>query len=367
MNIKNRKKILFIIPSLDIGGTENICKTLFIELSKNIDLKIELLILNKNRNNNFYNDIESNLKENIFFSKHRNWFYISILLTKLMYFSDYNSIFCFNAETALIINIIKKLSIKKTKIIFRVNNSIKNKIYNYNNYIRARLIYIYHLISLLMSDIIIVQSFQMKSEIKDIIKSDHKIKVIYNTLSNKFSKYNSTFKKESYLLFVGSFKPKKNPLMILKIYNQFIKNHKTEITLKMVGSGEEISKIKKFIKENNLKNKVELIKPLSQNKLQEVYSKALCLIISSKYEGFPNVAIESLFCGTPLLAYKGIGGINELIENKTNGIIVSSYSINSYLEGLKMLLKIKFDRSKIINTSNKFNTNILVQSYADIF
>ena len=96
-----------------------------------------------------------------------------------------------------------------------------------------------------------------------------------------------------------------------------------------------------FIFLNNLEENIEIIKAIPQVELQKYYSKALCLIICSKYEGFPNVAIESLFCGT-LLASKCIGGIKELIQDDINGISFEEYTIDSYLKGLINLLESNF-------------------------
>ena len=90
------------------------------------------------------------------------------------------------------------------------------------------------------------------------------------------------------------------------------------------------------------------------------------MIISSRYEGFPNVAIESLNSRTPILVYKGIGGIKELIKPNINGIIVDCYTIASYVKGLKKILKTKFYRNKIKDIAKKFNIDNIIQDYEEI-
>ena len=366
MEIQNSKDILLIIPSLDRGGTENICKTLFIGLSEEKNLNIILFILDKKRANNFYDEIDNKLKKNIKFASRRNWFFIFFSISKLIYSNNFKSIFCFNSETALITIIIKKLLNKHFYILLRVNNSVKKKIIHFKNPLKKFIYYLYNYISLSNSDQIIVQSKEMKNEIRNILKNDKNLKIIYNPLSNKFIRQNKLMRKSQYILFVGSLLPKKNPLMILKIYNKFIQNNKKRIKLKIVGAGEELNKLKDFINKNNLQNKVEIIKPVNQSKLQELYSRALCLILCSKYEGFPNVAIESIFCGTPVLAYRAIGGIEELIINGINGIKVSNYDIKSYLKSLDIILGIKFDKKEIIKTAERYNTKNIIKRYTEI-
>ena len=44
-------------------------------------------------------------------------------------------------------------------------------------------------------------------------------------------------------------------------------------------------------------------------------------ILSSRYEGFPNVLLEAGACGTYSLANNCPGGINEIIQNDINGEI----------------------------------------------
>ena len=43
------------------------------------------------------------------------------------------------------------------------------------------------------------------------------------------------------------------------------------------------------------------------------FSRADALVVSSRYEGFPNVVLEALACGTPVIALPGAGGTSEIL------------------------------------------------------
>ena len=357
------KKVLFIIPSLDIGGTENICKILFEEFLFRKKYDVDLFVLNKKRNNNFYYELSKEYRKKIIFSNSYNWLKIFIKLINFTAGKNYASILAFNNETGFVINIMKIFFIRKFKTVLRVNNSIKKKLKYSNNFYDTCFKKFYNYFSLNLSDTIIAQSNEMKNEISEYLINKEKIEVINNPLSKNFKENVCFKKKEKYLLFVGSLTPKKNPLMLLEIYKQFNKNKSPNIKLKIIGDGSELEIMQNFIFLNNLEKNVEIIKAIPQVELQKYYSKALCLIICSKYEGFPNVAIESLFCGTPLLASKCIGGIKELIQDDINGISFEEYTIDSYLKGLNKLLNYDFNYIKIKETSKRFRVDKIIPKY----
>ncbi|MDZ7730948.1 MAG: glycosyltransferase [Natrialbaceae archaeon] len=63
---------------------------------------------------------------------------------------------------------------------------------------------------------------------------------------------------------------------------------------------------------------------LSQDKLAQYYSGALATIHPAKFEAFGNVILESLACGTPVVASKNCGG-SELIDSSC-GIVTNDIS-----------------------------------------
>jgi glycosyltransferase involved in cell wall biosynthesis len=67
---------------------------------------------------------------------------------------------------------------------------------------------------------------------------------------------------------------------------------------------------------------VNLVLPGQIENPYPYFKKAAALVLTSKYEGFPNVLLEGMACGTPVVAVDCPGGIREIIESGRTGLIV---------------------------------------------
>ena len=69
-----------------------------------------------------------------------------------------------------------------------------------------------------------------------------------------------------------------------------------------------------------------------------VYNAADVFIAPSVVEAFGYVIMESLYCGTPVVAFD-VGGIPDMIKHKENGYIAKYKDANDVCEGIKFCLK----------------------------
>jgi len=90
-------------------------------------------------------------------------------------------------------------------------------------------------------------------------------------------------------------------------------NPQSDWKLDILGEGEEHDYLEELIKSKNLEDKVFL-----KGLIMPPYfymAQADCLLMPSRFEGLPNAALESLACGTVVIATKESGGIREIAED----------------------------------------------------
>jgi glycosyltransferase involved in cell wall biosynthesis len=134
----------------------------------------------------------------------------------------------------------------------------------------------------------------------------------------------------------------------------FSKLDKEKYYLTLIGSGEQKSELLDLVKKLGIKDRVSFVdstdNPYSYMKNADVF------ISSSRWEGYPNVVIESIACGTPVVANNYPGGIKEII-NSSNGLICDIESeFESSLEQVLRLKNVALDENEIIKIYSDYET-----------
>ncbi len=90
-----------------------------------------------------------------------------------------------------------------------------------------------------------------------------------------------------------------------------------------------------------------------------LYSSADVTLIPSLQDNLPNIAMESLACGTPVVAFK-VGGMADMVEHKINGYLAQPFNIGDFVDGIRWSTEddIRHDalsrnaRNKVLNDFN---------------
>jgi glycosyltransferase involved in cell wall biosynthesis len=120
------------------------------------------------------------------------------------------------------------------------------------------------------------------------------------------------------LLFVGRLNEQKGVSDLLNIMTKLPKN----ITLDLVGEGIHRNKLKELAQNLKITSRIRWHGQISQIELVKFYQSCSLLILPARDEGLGLVAIESLLCGTPVVAYHA-GGLSDIIDSGQTGILVN--------------------------------------------
>ena len=83
----------------------------------------------------------------------------------------------------------------------------------------------------------------------------------------------------------------------------------------IIGSGKEHPYLTQLIINLGLDDRIQIINEVSQNKLIEYYQQASMLVISSRNEGGPRVALEALYLKIPVIS-TDVGHMSEILPNE---------------------------------------------------
>ena len=126
--------------------------------------------------------------------------------------------------------------------------------------------------------------------------------------------------REKVVVAAGRLSPQKNMPLLLKAFAAFSAKH-PEYRLRIFGEGELREELTELAKSLNIAQKVEM--PGRSTVLLEKMNSAAMFVLSSDYEGMPNVLLEAMCMGMPAISTDcPSGGPKELIEDGVNGLLI---------------------------------------------
>ena len=226
------------------------------------------------------------------------------------------------------------------------------------------------------ADLIICVSKGVADDISKIIGDLPSIKVIYNPVTDDsilklvtepITDFNISKEGLPIIIAVGRLTKAKDYSTMLKAVSIVLKD--MPVRLLIVGDGEEREKIENFIKENGISDSVHLL-GFQKNPLKYM-AKADIFVLSSVIEGFPNVLVEAMACGVPVISTDCQSGPSEIIENGKNGLLVPVGDENLLAQAIVKLLKNLELRSEFSKEGKKraqyFSIEKSVKEFEDIF
>jgi len=135
---------------------------------------------------------------------------------------------------------------------------------------------------------------------------------------------------------VANFSPVKDHDLFLEIVDR-LTARRPEAHFLTVGNGPLRERFERALARRGLADRVTSIKTLAE--LPDVYKLMSISVLCSKVEGFPNAVLESMATGTPVVA-ANVGGIPELIEDGVTGTLVSGRDPEPFAAAIETLMDI---------------------------
>lgn len=332
----NQKKLIIFNPSIEGGGVE---KNLFIIsnfLNKNIK-NVSIITISKKFRNKFDKQIEFiSLKSNFWDTiGRRKKFFLALFLLFIEFLKNRNIlVLCFQGN--IYCTLLCKLL--RIKIIVRSNSAP-------DGWLQNRVKYYFFKVILGSADKIIVNSLDFKKKFKKIFNINPIC--IYNPLNKneiiKKSKINSKIKfdkKKLNLINIARYVDQKDQITLLKAVNKI--KDKINFNLLIVGKGVEKQNLLNFINQNNLSNKVRLIdfqkNPFNLIKNSDVF------ILTSLYEGLPNVLLEAQVLKKFIISTNCPTGPREILLNGNAGFL---FKVGDYKKLSNLILSYFKNRKKL--------------------
>ena len=347
---------VFLIPSLRPGGAEKNCIVLANAFIKK-DKRVSIWIRERSAN-----DLRHRLSPDVdvVIVGGTGVVSTSYHLIRLIRKSSIESILAFNyfwLGPALIAKFIFK---KNVIINFRVISSLETQLSKIKPVSKKILGYLILKLIARFSNTIIAQCEAMKLEASQFTGAPiPKFRTIYNPVEL----FNSSKKshREHEILFVGRLVPLKGLDYLLSGFKKLVAKD-PRVILRIIGEGPLRSIIEKQVSEAGLGEKVFL--EGYQENISPFYFRAKVTVLTSHYEGFPNVLVESISHGTPVVSFDCKTGPSEIIIENINGYLVKYLDTDDLCDKLYLALNsTSFTEEKIMETARKYDLEKITDQY----
>ena len=139
-----------------------------------------------------------------------------------------------------------------------------------------------------------------------------------------------------------------------------------ECELIIVGGGELDKSLKALTESLGLQERVRFMGTLKQPDLVKLYSAADLLVLASSREGWANVLLEAMACGTPVAA-TNVGGTPELVKAPEAGVLVKERSSSGLVKAITEALSLNIDRDLTREYAKKFSWDQTVENQINLY
>ena len=166
---------------------------------------------------------------------------------------------------------------------------------------------------------------------------------------------------EKMIIYVGRFVEEKGLRELIQAFRQLAQQD-GKLSLALIGDGVMKSELVNLIDAAGLQGRVRMPGGQPHDQVAEWICAANVLTLPSWSEGYPNVVVEGLACGRPVVA-TDVGGTREIL-NERNGILIEPRKSEILQRALDQALRADWDLSAIAKSMRRTWDDVAVETLA---
>ena len=375
MSINKNKRVLFFCANLEKGGAERVISLLLKEFVIDESISIYLVMME----NSIAYELPQSIKPIILLKTKKSGIrkllelpYFAWRLSRYINENNIDVVISFLYRVNYI-NILAKLFGAKYRIIINIRSTT-------SRYLKEGLLGTINLFLIRKlfnkADLIVSNSQGVDEDLKSIMNITTNTKVIHNPVDLEYINSKKevcedikfSFKEDiKYIISVGRLIPLKRNKDLIDAFNKLQKND-NNIELIFLGDGVLKNDLIKYCKDLNIDSQVYF---LGNVKNPFYYlNKSDLFVLNSQTEGFPNVLVEAMAVGLPVISSDCKSGPREILENEKYGYLYPVGNIEKLIEKMKIVLYADIDLASIAKQNLKriedFRLDKIMKEFKDI-
>lgn len=355
-------KIAFYIPNLDKGGPNRV----FVELANGLATLGNTVIIVTNVSNGYYfNAIKSPVT-----------YYSLQAKAKYPYRAFYKTIRVIKPDIILA-TLSSIITVTICRLMFRIqvpvvirpaNHFSQNSLllFRKNPFVHS-VSFLFNLLTFYLADHIVCQSRDLWTDYKRYFIKERKLTIIPNPIHVSEIDLNEDAAPTNDLIAIGRLSNDQKGFDVLIHAIKIVKEVYPTISLQIYGEGPDRAKMEHQIDKLGLTNNVKLM-GFCENVLPRIANSKF-LVCSSIVDAFPNVILEALSLGVPVISTNASSGIRDLVIPELTGWLCAPNSEIQLSVAINEAMRAKQLNKELIRSyvKNNFSTSIISQKYSILF
>jgi len=353
-------KLTFLISTLGGGGAERVCVLLANGLARK-GWDVEVVVMK-----DLPQSRKATLDDEVTFtvlgvSRAR---YSPFQLFRYIIHARPSLILTMSNETAMPLAMISFLMPLKKRWVHRCITTLSGLVKRTGDNHRAEIRYAMLKFAICRCSLIVNQCHAMELDTKRELGSSAPLnKFIYNPVEIGASDSVNINGGSPYGLLVGRLDKNKSFDLAINALSLLSETH-DRVELWIAGDGPLKAALLNLASELGISNRVRFLG--YRTDLSVLYKQAAFVALTSNFEGFPNVLLEAISYGTPIVSVDCPNGPAEIVEEGVNGFLVEERSPEKLCQAFEWALEFDWDKSLIKKSAERFSEEKIISEWDDL-